>query len=256
MGRSAREIAAYASAQKEKLFVPSAVMAGLDPALHTPRPPSLDARLKAGHDPQVSPRDTHYRLPPFVPGLKVGLFGGSFNPPHEGHRAASLLALRRLKLDRIWWLVTPNNPLKDARDLAPLAQRLEAARKIANHPRIEVTAIEAAIGATYSFETVSYLKRRCAGVRFVWIMGADNFRYFDRWQRWGEIAKLVPIAIIDRPGCTLVALSGRAALTTAHYRLDETRASRLATYAPPAFVFLHGPRSEMSSTELRSKVTL
>jgi nicotinate-nucleotide adenylyltransferase len=201
-------------------------------------------------------KQTQYKLPPFVPGLKVGLFGGSFNPPHEGHRAASLLALRRLKLDRIWWLVTPNNPLKDTRELAPLAQRLEAARKIANHPRIEVTAIEAEIGATYSFETISYLKRCCAGVHLVWIMGADNFRYFDLWQRWREIAKLVPMAIIDRPGYTLKALHGRAALTMARYRLDETRASRLATSAPPAFVFLHGPRSPASSTELRGKPTI
>jgi nicotinate-nucleotide adenylyltransferase len=239
-------------AEKELLQHPN-VMAGLDPAIHTPRPPSLDARLKAGHDAGVICAETAYKLPHFMPGLKVGLFGGSFNPPHEGHRAAGLLALRRLKLDRIWWLVTPNNPLKDARELTPLALRLEAARKIANHPRIEVTAIEAAIGATYSFETVSYLKRRCSGVHFVWIMGADNFLNFDRWQRWREIANLVPIAIIDRPGFTLTALHGRAALTMARYRLDETRASRLATYAPPACVFLHGPRSPASSTELRGK---
>jgi nicotinate-nucleotide adenylyltransferase len=195
-----------------------------------------------------------YKLPPFVPGLKVGLFGGSFNPPHEGHRAASLLALRRLKLDRIWWLVTPNNPLKDARELAPLALRIEAARKVANHPRIEVTGIEAATGATYSFETISYLKKRCPGVRFVWIMGADNFRYFERWQRWREIAKLVPLAIIDRPGFTLKALHGRAALTMARFRYDESDARVLATAAPPAFVFLHGPRSPQSSTELRGRV--
>ncbi len=194
-----------------------------------------------------------YKLPPFVPGLKAGLFGGSFNPPHEGHRAASLLALKRLRLDRIWWLVSPGNPLKDARELAPLALRLEAARKLSNHPRIEVTGIEAAIGANFSFETISYLKRRCPGVHFVWIMGADNFLNFDRWQRWREIAKLVPLAIIDRPGFTLKALHGRAALTMAHFRYDESGAPVLATAAPPAFVFLHGPRSELSSTGLRAK---
>ncbi len=193
-----------------------------------------------------------YKLP-FVPGLKVGLFGGSFNPPHEGHRAASLLALKRLRLDRIWWLVSPGNPLKDARELAPLALRLEAARKLSNHPGIVVTAIEAAIGATYSFETISYLEKHCPGVRFVWIMGADNFFSFHRWQRWREIAKRVPLAIIDRPGFTLKALHGRAALTMAHFRYDESDAPVLATAAPPAFVFLHGPRSELSSTGLRAK---
>src|ERR1700730_2819310 len=193
------------------------------------------------------------RPPPFVPGLKVGLFGGSFNPPHDGHRDASLLALRRLQLHRIWWLVSPGNPLKDVRELAPLAKRVEAARRVSQHPRIEVTAIEAAIDSTCTFDTISYLKRRCPGVHFVWLMGADNFRAFDRWQRWRDIARLVPIAIIDRPGFTRTALHGRAAEALAPYRLDETSGACLATSTPPAFLFLHGPRSEMSSTALREK---
>jgi nicotinate-nucleotide adenylyltransferase len=192
-------------------------------------------------------------FPPFAPDLRVGLFGGSFNPPHDGHREASLLALRRLKLDRIWWLVSPGNPLKDLRELASLALRFEAAREVSRHPRIEVTAIEATIGATYSFETISYLRRRCPSVHFVWVMGADNFCYFHRWQRWREIAKLVPIAIVDRPGFTLTALRARAAETLAPFRRKESCASVLATAAPPALVFLHGPRSPMSSTVLRGK---
>ncbi|MGH6799249.1 MAG: nicotinate-nucleotide adenylyltransferase [Roseiarcus sp.] len=193
------------------------------------------------------------KTPPFVPGLRVGLFGGSFNPPHEGHRAASLLALRRLRLDRVWWLVSPTNPLKDRCELARLAERLEAARKIGQYPRIEITALEAAIGATYTHQTISYLKRRCHGVHFVWLMGADNFRHFDRWRCWRDIARLVPIAIIDRPGSTLTAPHGRAAETLAPFRLDETDGGLLATAAPPAFVFLHGPRSPMSSTALREQ---
>jgi nicotinate-nucleotide adenylyltransferase len=143
--------------------------------------------------------------------------------------------------------------LKDARELAPLAKRVEAARRVSQHPRIKITAIEAAIGSTYTFDTISYLKRRCPGVRFVWLMGADNFRAFDRWQRWRDIAGLVPIAIIDRPGSTLTALHGRAAEALAPYRRDETDASCLAAAAPPAFTFLHGPRSPMSSTALREK---
>jgi len=191
------------------------------------------------------------RPPPFSRGLKVGLFGGSFNPPHDGHREASLLALRRLQLHRIWWLVSPGNPLKDFGGLAPLSERVEAARKVSQHPRITVTAFEAAKGFTYTFDTISYLKRRCPGVHFVWLMGADNFRHFDRWQRWRDIARLVPFAIIDRPGFTLTAFCGQAAEALAPYRVDETHASILPTAAPPAFVFLHGPRSPMSSTELR-----
>jgi nicotinate-nucleotide adenylyltransferase len=193
------------------------------------------------------------KMPPFAPGLRIGLFGGSFNPAHDGHRAASLLALRRLRLDRVWWLVSPANPLKDARELAPLAVRVEAARKISHHPRIKITAVEAAIGATYTYQTITFLKQRCRGVHFVWLMGADNFRVFDRWQRWAGIARLVPMAIIDRPGSTLTALHGRAAETLAPFRLDETDGALLATMVPPAFVFLHGPRSPASSTALRER---
>jgi nicotinate-nucleotide adenylyltransferase len=189
--------------------------------------------------------------PPLSRGLKIGLLGGSFNPPHDGHREASLLALRRLQLHRIWWLVSPGNPLKDFGGLAPLAKRVEAARRVSHHPRIKITAIEAAIGSTYTFDTISYLKRHCPGVHFVWLMGADNFRHFDRWQRWRDIARLVPIAIIDRPGSTLTALHGRAAEALAPYRRDESDAPSLAAAAPPAFTFLHGPRSPMSSTALR-----
>jgi nicotinate-nucleotide adenylyltransferase len=194
-----------------------------------------------------------YKLPPFAPGMKIGLLGGSFNPPHDGHREASLLALRRLQLHQIWWLVSPGNPLKDARELEPLATRVEAARSVSQHPRIKITAVEAAIGSIYTYQTISYLKRRCSGVHFVWLMGADNFRLFDRWQHWRGIAALVAIAIIDRPGSTLTALHGQAAETLAPYRRDETCASVLATAALPAIIFLHGPRSPMSSTALRGK---
>lgn len=192
------------------------------------------------------------RLPPHGAGQRIGIFGGSFNPPHQGHRAASLLALRRLRLDWIWWLVTPGNPLKDARDLAPFPARLAAARKVASHPRIIVSSIEAEIGTKYTFETLSTLKARGRGVHFVWLMGADNFLSFHRWQRWRDIADLVPIAVIDRPGATLKAPHSRAAQALAPFRLPEARAACLAVSAAPAYVFLHGPRSAMSSTALRA----
>src|SRR5438270_9496384 len=117
-----------------------------------------------------------FRLPPHARGMRIGVFGGTFDPPHAAHRAACLIAMRRLSLDRVWWLVTPGNPLKDSRGLAPLAQRLAAARALAHHPRIDVTGLEEHIGTRYTHDTLRYLMARCPGVRFVWIMGADNLR--------------------------------------------------------------------------------
>jgi nicotinate-nucleotide adenylyltransferase len=191
------------------------------------------------------------RLPPYAPGLVVGLFGGSFNPAHEGHRTASLIALRRLRLDRIWWLVSPGNPLKDTSVLPSLAARIATARKIARHPKIVVTGVEALIGTRYTYETIAFLKRRYPGVRFVWIMGGDNLASFHHWKRWRDIASLVPVAVVDRPGATLKALNSPAGVALARYRHDESDSLLLPRAAPPAFVFLHGPRSPLSSTALR-----
>ncbi len=192
-------------------------------------------------------------LPPHAPGLRIGLFGGSFNPPHEGHLLVAKTALRRLKLDRIWWLVTPGNPLKDTSGLPSQAERMAACRAMIGHePRIIVTGIEAQIGTRYTQETIAFLKARCPGAHFVWLMGADNLAGFHRWQKWREIAQAVPMAIIDRPGSTLRAISSRAARTFAGHRLDEREAGQLALSPAPAWVFLHGRRSEASSTQLRS----
>lgn len=191
------------------------------------------------------------KLPPHAPGLKIGLFGGSFNPAHEGHRAASRIALNRLGLDRIWWLVSPANPLKDRRDLASLASRISAARRVARDPRIEVTGFEAAVGAHYTFQTIAYLKSRCRGVHFVWIMGADNLASFHRWQHWRKIAADVPIAIIDRPGSTLSATHAPAAIALAPFRRAEREGLIFPGLDPPAIIYLHGPRSTLSSTALR-----
>ncbi len=191
-------------------------------------------------------------LPPFSPGLRIGLFGGSFNPPHEGHRLVALTALRRLRLDRIWWLVTPGNPLKDVRELPSQADRMAASRRlIGRDPRILVTGLEASIGTRYSEETIRYLIRRCPGVQFVWLMGADNLASFHRWQKWPSIARMVPMAMIDRPGSTLRAVASPAARRYAAYRLSEQAAHCLARRQPPAWLFLHGRRSDESSTRLR-----
>jgi nicotinate-nucleotide adenylyltransferase len=195
------------------------------------------------------------RLPPSAPGLRVGLYGGSFNPPHRGHRHVSLLALQRLRLDRIWWLVTPGNPLKDRRDLPSLAARMAWATQIAAHPRIAVTGVEAEIGSTYTVETLRFLTARCPALRFVWIMGADSLATFHRWEDWRDLASLVPMAIVDRPGWTLKAAASPAGIALARYRLPERLSPILADCCPPAWIFLHGPRSPLSSTALRAQMT-
>jgi nicotinate-nucleotide adenylyltransferase len=181
------------------------------------------------------------------------LLGGSFNPPHAAHRALSLFALKRLKLDRVWWLVTPGNPLKDVRHLPPLETRVAAAEGLARHPRIEVSGIEAVIGTQYSYDTIGYLVRECPGVRFVWLMGADNLKDFHRWRNWKGIAALVPIAVVDRGGTSLTATAGPAAQTLAKARIPENEAVSLAEREPPAWVFLHGLKSSLSSTALRAQ---
>jgi len=191
-------------------------------------------------------------LPPHAPGMRIGLFGGTFDPPHAAHRAASLLALRRLNLDRVWWLVTPGNPLKDVRGLAPLAERIAAARTLAHDPRIDVTDFEAELGTNYTHGTISYLVRRCPGVRFVWIMGADNLRHFHRWQRWRDIAALVPIVVVDRLGPSLYASAGAAGQALSRFRLPESAAKTLPQRRPPAWIYLHGLKSPLSSTALRA----
>lgn len=190
-------------------------------------------------------------MPPLQPGMTVGLFGGSFNPPHEGHLLVAKLALQRLGLDQLWWLVTPGNPLKSGNGLAPLAERLALSDTMARDPRIRVTAIERTLGTAYTARTIRHIIRRNPAVHFVWIMGADNLGDFHRWQEWRRIAATVPIAVIDRPGATLTYLSSKAARTLDKARVPERAARALPRMKPPAWTFIHGPRSAVSSTALR-----
>jgi nicotinate-nucleotide adenylyltransferase len=190
-------------------------------------------------------------LPRHAPGLRIGLFGGSFNPPHYGHRLVTLTALRRLRLDRVWWIVTPGNPLKDTRGLPPQTERMRAARRLMPEPMVDITGLEAEIGTRYTLDTLRYLKRRCPAVRFVWIMGADNLMQFHRWQGWRTIADLMPMAVVDRPGATLRAPASRAAQAMACRRWPELAAPALAG-SRRRWVLLHGPRSPLSSTGLRA----
>src|SRR5215813_8721876 len=193
-----------------------------------------------------------HEVPHYADGMRIGLLGGSFNPPHLAHRTISLFAIKRLRLDRVWWLVSPGNPLKDNGKLHELEERAKAARNMAADPRIDVTCLESVIGTRYTVDTITYLRRRTSGLRLVWIMGADNLAQFHRWQHWQRIASAVPIAVIDRPPQSFRALSAPAAQALAHYRIPENQAGRLADKRPPAWVFLSGMKLNLSSTGLRN----
>ena len=187
-----------------------------------------------------------------APRLRIGLLGGSFNPAHEGHRAISQEALKRLRLDRVWWLVSPQNPLKPTAETSDLEQRLAAARAIADHPRLVVTDLERRIGTRYTIDTLGWLTKRCRA-RFVWLIGADNMAQLPRWRRWRRVVRLVPIAVFDREPYSYVALAGRMASAYAGERLVERRAPVLAESPPPAWVYLRLRRHQASSTALRQR---
>jgi nicotinate-nucleotide adenylyltransferase len=191
-------------------------------------------------------------VPPTGRGQRVGIMGGTFDPPHEGHALAARAALRRLALDRLWLVVTPGNPLKANGRLPPLGQRLAEARYLVGaDPRIVVTGFEAELGTPYTAATLRYLQRRLPTVRFVWVMGADNLAGFHRWQDWRGIAETMPIAVVDRPDWRLEALASPAAQWLARFRRPEAEAARLPFIAPPAWVYLTTRLSALSSTELR-----
>jgi len=191
------------------------------------------------------------KVPYAESGMRIGLFGGSFNPAHEGHRLVALQCLKRLQLDRVWILVSPGNPLKDHSDLDSLDRRLEQTIKVMDDPRLQVTAFEAPLRFTYTSQTIAYLRETHPGVHSVWIMGADSLMSFDHWENWETIAASVPMAIYARPGSALRATRSPAATALAEARIPEDEATTLASRPAPAWVYLRGVMSTASSTAIR-----
>ncbi|TDW38708.1 nicotinate-nucleotide adenylyltransferase [Roseinatronobacter bogoriensis subsp. barguzinensis] len=201
---------------------------------------------------RVMPVLPRHALPSAPIGAAIGLFGGSFDPAHEGHVHVTQHALRRLQLDQIWWLVSPQNPLKRSGP-APLDTRLGQARSLMRHPRVQVTPIEAQLGTRYTADTLRALLRLYPRRRFVWIMGADNLAGFHRWDNWRVIMESLPIAVVARPGQQLAALSSVAARRYMHARLPQRAAPLLSKARAPAWCFLTGPMRDISSSGLRAK---
>ena len=194
---------------------------------------------------------SHWLRPPgpIAPGLRIGLLGGSFNPPHEGHLYASEVALKRLGLDYVWWLVTPQNPLKPTVGLAPLHDRMTDARALARHPRILVMDIEHTLGTRFSVDTLHAIKKRFPRVHFIWLMGSDNLRSFRQWRRWPEIVAQVPIAVVLRPGSQLAPIQSKAIQRFGSARCPG---KSLGREKPPAIAIVDGKRNAQSSTALRA----
>ena len=182
----------------------------------------------------------------------IGVLGGSFNPAHEGHLHISLEAIKRLRLDELWWLVSPQNPLKSAKGMATQDKRIASASSVARHPRLKVTGMEADWGTRYTADTLAMMRRRFPASRFVWIMGADNLRQIARWDRWTRIFKSVPVAVFDRSPYSRESMASKAARRFSPWRLSVP--GRLARTAPPSWIFMHIKRHPASATEIRRRL--
>ena len=185
------------------------------------------------------------------PGMRVGLFGGSFNPAHEGHAHVAETARKRLRLDRVIWLVSPQNPLKPTHETAALTRRVWNALRYAQGPSMIVSDAETRIGSRYTIDTLRVLKARYPGVCFVWIMGADSLASFHRWRGWTQIMRAAPVAVVARPWTALKSRSAPAARRFARARIPAAAAATLPCRQPPAWVYLTGPLNFTSSTALR-----
>ena len=193
-----------------------------------------------------------FALPYARPGQVIGLFGGSFDPPHKGHVHVTLEAMKAFGLDRVWWLVSPGNPLKQ-HGPAPLSRRLRAAQDVMQHPRVDVTDIEALTGTRATADTLAVLRRLYPQVKFVWLMGADNLAQFHKWQDWQLIMDSVPVGVVARPGDRISARMSPAARVYAKYRIDGQARHLLGQAAAPAWCFVNVPMVDVSSTEIRTR---
>lgn len=192
-------------------------------------------------------------LPGRVGAHRIGLLGGSFNPAHHGHLHISRLAIEALHLHEVWWLVSPQNPLKPSAGMAPVERRLATARTLARDPRIRVTDLERRLGTRYTLDTLRAIRAAFPGLRFVWLMGADNLAQLPRWRRWRDILAECPVAVFDRPSYVEQALSGVAAREFARWRVEPAEAAGILYRRPPAWVFLHTPLDDTSATEIRAR---
>jgi nicotinate-nucleotide adenylyltransferase len=193
------------------------------------------------------------RTPAASAGQRIGIMGGTFNPPHAGHAQVAKAAIKRLRLDRLWWVVTPGNPLKAHGDLPSQEERMANCRALLDDHRIVVTGFEQELGGAYTADTLGFLKRRHPGVRFVWIMGADGLESLHRWNHWRSIAASFPIAVLDRPGYRLFAMASPAAIALRPHYVPEAEAARIADLPPPAWTLLTVRLSPLSSTLLRER---
>jgi nicotinate-nucleotide adenylyltransferase len=193
----------------------------------------------------------HLRNGAAFSGMTIGLLGGSFNPAHDGHLAMSLYALKQLGLHQVWWLVSPQNPLKSAKDMAALDRRMRKAALVADHPRLIVTALETELGTTYTADTLRKLKQRFPGVRFIWLMGADNLRQIPQWKDWQSIFKVVSVAVFRRPTYAAGRTLGKAAIRFAKTWQAATKGSQLTRNSLPAWIILDNKLNYTSATKIR-----
>lgn len=193
-----------------------------------------------------------HEIPHARPGQVIGLLGGSFDPAHAGHVHITRAALRLFGLDRVWWLVSPGNPLK-RHGPAPMEDRIARARAMIRDPRVSVTDFEARAGTRYTAETIAALQATYPGVRFVWLMGADNLVQFDRWQDWRQIMARVPVGVLARPGQNLPARASRAARTFHAARIKANFSRALAHADAPAWCFVNVPLRDISSSAIRAR---
>ena len=191
------------------------------------------------------------QLPQASAGMVIGLLGGSFDPAHAGHVHITREALKRFRLDRVWWLVSPGNPLKP-HGPAPMQDRMARARRLMQHPRVVVTDVESRLGTRFTAETLTRLVARYPGVRFVWLMGADNLAQFHRWDRWRKIMATVPVGVLARPGAAVTARLSPTARTYATARLRQSAAIRLGGHAAPSWCFVNLPMVDISSSAIRA----